>query len=149
MSAWENQGHQNNLEIWRQHNTTKTQQLRLNKHKMNHITILRSSDQRGRHAPSTSPPIGHAIGRVSEWTHSVWMSGLWSAEEPGSSPPIRGLWWGISPPPTPRGGGLGQESSCACRVCKRMDGRVVSACLCAWLEIAWLDENACREKIKR
>lgn len=114
---------------------TKTQkENQQNKHKMNHMTILRSSDRRGRHL-CAHPPIGHAIRRVCEWTHCVWMSGL-SAEEPGSSPPTRGPRWGVSPPRW----WAGPESSCAC-------AREWTSGVCACLECARrLDVNACREK---
>lgn len=83
------------------------------------------------------PQSAHAIRHVSEWTHCVWMSGL-NAEEPGSSPPTRRS---PLPPSDGRGrhpllpGGRGQESDCACRMCKREWGRM--SCVFAWLR-AWL-----------
>lgn len=122
---------------------TKTQkENQQNKHKMNHMTILRSSDRRGRHL-CAHPPIGHAIRRVCEWTHCVWMSGL-SAEEPGSSPPTRGPRWGVSPLPSPPRRWAGPESSG--RV--QENGRV--ACVRVWsVQEDWMWTHAERKKYIR
>lgn len=71
------------------------------------------------------------------------MSGL-RAEEPGSSPPIRGLDRASPSPPGGRG-------SPAARVaCARVwtDEWCVLACVRDW-ECARLDENACRERERR
>lgn len=95
------------------------------------ITILRSSDQRGRHPRCAPPCIGHAIRHVCEWTHCIWMAGL-SAEEPGSSPPTtRPL---KEAPPSARGG-RGRESGERIACAREWGGWVMYAWLRAWLGV--------------
>lgn len=134
-----------NQDILKYHNTTKCSKeitIIMNWDEPQTITILRSSDYRGRHPQCAPPPNSHAIRHVCEWTHCVWMSGL-NAEEPGSSPPIRCPNRAPSSPP----GGRGQESGCACRICARewTDELSVLGCVRDW-EFARLGENACKRR---
>lgn len=155
MSAWDHQGHPKfrQRKIMKQKRNTTTQQNAETK-KINYelrwpwtITILRSSDQRGRHPRRAPPWIGHAIRHVCEWTHCIWMAGLKSRGarfiSSNDTPPKKA--------PSSARGGRGRESGRAYRMCERMGGWVMYAWLRAWLavcETGWELERRRREETK-
>lgn len=112
------------------------------------ITILRSSNVRGRHPPC--PSLNRPRYQTCEWTHCVWMSGL-SAEEPGSSPPDETPpWLGTVPllhhhhPSNPPVGGARSPAERVACAREWTDELCVLGCVRDW-ECAVLGENACRD----
>lgn len=134
-------------DVLKYHNTTKRSNeitIIMNWDEPQTITILRSSDYRGRHPQCAPPPIGHAIRRVwmdplctNVWTQ-CWGARFISSNETPQQGTILSPW------------GWGQESGCACRICARewTDELSVLGCVRDW-ECARLGENACKRRGKK